>query len=345
MKTVTIGSRAIALSFAATLAALAGLGASACSSSSDGTTTPAPGDTGGVDSGAVTTRPDSGGTTTTPGTDSGTPPTGDVDSGSKPPPPPDAAKACADAAEAVCNKFETCSPFVTEVLYGDVATCKARFVLSCTSSFTAPGTSNAPAKTAACAKSVGAVACATFLAGDLGADCNATAGTLAAGAACRDDAQCASTFCARAPDSECGTCAATTKAGDACVNQACSRGTTCPKGATKCITPVAGKVGDACTVVEECDLAGGVACNTSSKKCIPLTVATTGQTCGSKDISGTAFVTCAANGTCSALLNGKCVAAAADGATCSTADTGPHCVTPAVCAGGKCKIPDPTNCK
>lgn len=331
-----LGARAVAFS-------LAILSIAACSSSGgdEGTAaTPDSGSTGNTDAG-TTTGPDTGTgndiDASTPGNDSGVTPGTDAGPGV------DAAKACADAASAVCAKLATCSSFVVSVTYGDVAKCKERFLVSCASAFTAPGTSTTPAKTEACAKSIAQVSCGDVLSGNLGAACNPSPGSLAAGAACRDDAQCASTFCARAPDTECGTCAALTSAGSPCVNQACSRGTTCPKGGTTCVAPVAGKVGDACTSQEQCDLANAVGCNTNSKKCITLAVANSGQTCGS-NIAQDKFTVCSAAGACSAVLGGMCSAAAADGATCSTADTGPHCMTPAVCTGGKCKVPDATAC-
>lgn len=250
--------------------------------------------------------------------------------------------ACAALADAVCAKLQSCAPFAVGATYGDAATCKARVALTCVPAFGATGTSATPAKTAACAQSVSGLACAAFLANQLGAACAVAPGTVASGGACGDDAQCASTFCARAPDAACGTCAAPTAAGDACVHGACSTGTVCPAGQTKCIAPGTGQVGDACTVQENCDLARGVGCNTQSGKCLALTLAT--STCGASSITPTSYAVCPASGTCSAVFGGTCAAAAADGHACSASATGAHCVPPAKCIGGTCAVPDATTC-
>jgi hypothetical protein len=265
------------------------------------------------------------------------------------PPSSDAASereaACRAFASTLCAKIASCTQFVLGALYGDVATCEKRIALTCIPSFDAPGTSATPGKTTACGRAIGALACGPFLTGDFGADCKTSPGTIATGGACAEDAQCATTFCARAPDAACGVCAATTKPGDACVRNSCSAGTVCPAGQSMCIAPVAGQVNDACTAQEQCDLAHAVGCNTTSKKCLGLTLAPQGGSCGANSIVPTSYAVCPAGGTCSAAIAGKCTPAADDGASCSTADTGTHCLPPARCVGGRCTVPDPTACR
>jgi hypothetical protein len=256
--------------------------------------------------------------------------------------PVTAARACSELAAALCAKLESCSAFALGVTYGGVAKCKERFALGCIPTLSASGTSATPTKTAACAAALGSVACGDVLAGNLGASCNPTPGMLATGAACSEDAQCASTFCARAPSSACGTCSAVTAVGNACVNESCSRGLVCPNGAAKCIAPVRGAVGASCTTQEGCDLANAVGCNTSTKKCIALSLSTAGGACG---LNGNTFGVCPASGVCTSVFSGKCTSAAADGAACSDSDMGPHCVAPARCIGGTCKVTDPATCK
>jgi hypothetical protein len=129
------------------------------------------------------------------------------------------------------------------------------------------------------------------------------------------------------------------------VNQACSSGFACPTGATTCIVPVAGQVNATCSSQNECDLAHAVGCNTNDNKCIALAIAAAGQSCGADSITPTKFTLCPANGTCDAVLNGSCHAAAADGAACSTASSGPSCLAPARCVGSICTLPDATACK
>jgi hypothetical protein len=250
-------------------------------------------------------------------------------------------------AESYCAKLQECSTFVMSVAFGNQTTCKARWILNCMPNFGAPGTSATPARTSACAQSIPALSCATFLGGDLGSACATAAGTVANGAACGDDAQCVSTFCAKSVNAICGTCQPVTNVGDPCVQGSCSvsTNTVCPAGTSSCVKPKAGKVGDPCVGQEECDVGHQVGCNTAtSKQCIALTLAT--GTCGANNpLNPTSVAVCGNGGTCSGPFAGSCTAAAADGATCSTSDTGAHCVQPARCVGSKCVLPDPSTCK
>jgi hypothetical protein len=259
----------------------------------------------------------------------------------------DSLQACTALADSYCAKLQSCSPFVTSVAYGDVATCRQRWILNCTPNFGVTGTSATPARTTSCAQSIGALTCTTFLSGDLGAACAVVPGTAAQGAPCGDDAQCASTFCARAPDAVCGTCQPVTMAGQPCVQGSCSvsTNTVCPAGKTTCIRPVAGKVGDSCVGHEQCDVGHQVGCNPTNSKCIALTLASAGGNCGADSILPTSVAVCPAAGTCSASLAGRCSAAGMDGAACSTTDTGTHCMAPAKCVASKCTLPNPALCR
>jgi hypothetical protein len=257
----------------------------------------------------------------------------------------EAKQACTAFASTLCAKIQTCTQFVLGVLYGDVATCEKRVALGCVPSFAAPGTSATPAKTRSCEQSIAATACPAFLTGDWGAACKTEPGTVAANGACAEDSQCATTFCARAPDAACGICQPPTTPGGPCVRSSCSAGMVCPAGQSTCITPVAGKVDDMCTAQEQCDLAHAVGCNTTSRKCLALTLAQSMGTCGANGIVPTSYAVCPASGTCSAALAGRCSLAAADGEACSTSDTGAHCVPPARCIAGKCTVPDPATCR
>ena len=255
----------------------------------------------------------------------------------------DAAKACADAADAFCNQVQACSPFGLQATFGDLATCKTRFAIGCGQTFSFPGTSATPANTESCAAAIPAISCADFLAGNLGTACTTKPGSVANGAACGDDAQCQSTFCARAPDSQCGTCSATSTAGGPCTNQACSTGLTCPTGSSTCQKPVAGQIDDTCHSQADCDLAHGIGCNTNDDKCLQLAISTDGS-CGADSITPSKYTICPANGSCDSVLGGSCHAAAADGASCSTDSSGPTCLSPAKCVSGKCTLPDATAC-
>ncbi len=263
-----------------------------------------------------------------------------ADAGSDPGP----AAACAEAADAVCGQLEACSPFGLAAIYGDLATCKSRVALGCLPAFGAPGSSATTARTVQCAQALRQLSCEVVKTGDYGPACAAVPGALADGAACGDDSQCQSTFCARASTSLCGTCSPKSTEGGPCEDGACSSGLSCPTGASTCIKPVPGEVGDACTYQEQCDLAEGIVCDTAaSKECIQVSVASgTGEACG---LTMTGFVLCRASGACSGIFGGTCSAAAADGAACSASDTGPKCLSPARCVEGTCALPDPASCQ
>src|SRR6266545_6065648 len=253
---------------------------------------------------------------------------------------PAAAEACAALSKALCARTETCTPFVVGLFFGSRTVCEQRLALDCLPKFGAPGTSATPAKTSICADSLATHPCTAFAKGDFGAACAPEAGSLAAGVACGDDAQCASTFCARAPDAVCGVCAPTTQAGSPCVRGACSAGTVCPMGKSSCVALEPGQLGATCTIQEQCDVGNGVGCSTVSGRCIRLTLGSTTGTCGA-DVAGSMYTACMASGTCSKLLGGTCTMTAADGAACSTASSGPACLPPARCVGGRCTLPDP----
>jgi hypothetical protein len=272
---------------------------------------------------------------------------GGADASTRPDASAEEQQACTNFADAFCSRLQTCSTFVMSVLYGDVAMCKQRWVLSCLPNFGITGTSASAAKTNSCAQTLPALACDKFLLGDFGTTCTPAAGTIAQGGACGDDAQCATTFCARAATSVCGTCQPATNPGATCVLGSCSvsTNTVCPTGTSTCVKPKAGQIGDACVGQEECDVGHQVGCNTAtSKQCIALTLAT--GTCGANSIlNPTSVAVCGAGGTCSLPIGGMCAAFAADGQNCMTGDTGAHCMQPAKCVGGKCVIPDPSTCK
>jgi len=321
---------------------------SASSSASTGSAGASPtsgtgGSTGSTGSGGGSTGSTGGGS---PDASSGSGGAGPFDGSSgRPDARPEVVQACTAFAAMFCAKVRECTPFVLGALYGDTATCENRVILGCVPTFDAPGTSASPAKTSGCGQAIAGLACATFLTGDLGASCKTDPGTIANGGACGDDAQCVSTFCARAPDAACGVCAPATRPNDPCVRGACSAGTVCPAGQSTCITPTPGKVDDACTAQEQCDLAHGVGCNAGSGKCLSLTLASAQGTCGANSVVPTSYAVCPATGTCSAPLGGRCSAAATEGQACSTADTGTHCLTPARCVASKCVVPDPIACR
>ena len=55
-------------------------------------------------------------------------------------------QACTAYASALCNRVNVCIPFGTETFYGDVATCIARYKLSCVPALGLPTSGATPAK-------------------------------------------------------------------------------------------------------------------------------------------------------------------------------------------------------
>jgi hypothetical protein len=172
-------------------------------------------------------------------------------------------KACADQAHALCALREACSPgFLVKKNFGSAAVCEERTARTCLNALGAEGTGNTVDHVEACAAAYPSETCTDFFDGNPVAACVASAGSLAMGAACGANAQCASTYCAVSQDAICGTCQPSPVVGAACQVEAdCGRNLACatPKGAAsgKCAAYVAS--GGAClTGVSPCE--GGLAC-------------------------------------------------------------------------------------
>ena len=284
-------------------------------------------------------------------------------------------EACADAATAVCDKYNACAPLLIRVSYGDVATCNTRAKPDCKAALAAPNTSNTPSRTAACANDLKNLSCNDLVGGVSPESCLPTKGGVANGGACGDDSQCASTFCGKAGDKQCGSCAVAPSLGGACVNDRCPSGLDCVSNV--CVKPggsgascdakqpcqgtlgcfqgkctALGKAGDACDTsgnnptAPNCDIVfQGVVC-AASKKCEVLKVVNAGEPCGF--LEGTVIV-CGNNTYCkhdAGKADGVCAAKAKDGAGCNVDNTkGPECEAPAKCLDGVCQLAAPERCK
>ena len=113
-------------------------------------------------------------------------------------------------------------------------------------------------------------------------------------------------------------------------------------------------VGAACSDSATCNTASGVVCNPLSKQCETLGFTGTNNACG---IANGKLVQCTGPAQCIGITapkyQGTCIAAAAVGAPCDTAN-GPPCTAGAVCAcaagtdaggcAGTCKVRDPAQC-
>jgi hypothetical protein len=290
-------------------------------------------------------------------------------------------QACSTYAGQYCTRLQACNPFSFSTTYKDMAQCQARTQLVCDLNAPLAGSSQSAANLTACATALSTAACPNFLSGyNFAPAACRMAGTLAAGAACAEDHQCASSYCQLTARTSCGKCAAKVAAGAACVvDEDCAFGTTCfGQGVTrKCVTPaasggacnttdtpclqglfcIAGKcsagqaAGSACTLgTATCDSTKGLYCDAKTQKCIATQVAQVGQPCG---FLNNVKVQCAGGSGCFAVGQARqCVAAAADNATCGLGSTssGPGCLAEARCTTGAtctahCQLPTPALCQ
>lgn len=287
---------------------------------------------------------------------------------------PAAVKAACDAfAKALCGKINECGPFLTTVLYGDLATCEARLALACPPAYAAPGVNATSKEIDACTSALAGASCDDMGSNNLPAACQLSPGDLADGAPCGDDLQCASSHCGEPMNEHCGLCSPKGAAGAACVeNGDCAKGLICSGGNKTCVAP--GKMGAPCdannvcspvyacrkgtcqaplqqgascdfnvqTTLPECDLGKGLYCEFFSQKCSPLKTAKGGQDCG---VVGFEYILCVAGSTCSATgqSQGTCLGPIPEGGACDPAK--PACLSPAQCIDSKCAIEDPATCK
>jgi hypothetical protein len=287
-------------------------------------------------------------------------------------------KAAGDAANAYCARAQACAPAYVSIGYGDVATCVSTFTADLVRGFGGAGVTATPDWVEGCAAAVPQVSCGDFLARRTVAACKPVPGSLADGAACAADGQCKGTRCILAKNQVCGVCGPHAAAGAACgVDDDCDNGLVCLTGicvayrdekatcdathpcrpdlaCTAGICGAGNPVGTACSSGDGCNAANGIVCNPISKQCETMGFASPNTGCG---IVGPKVVECTGPALCIGVVapkyQGSCVAAAALGASCDTAN-GPPCGADAVCAcaagtdaggcAGTCKQRDPAQC-
>jgi hypothetical protein len=284
-------------------------------------------------------------------------------------------QACTDLATARCNKRNTCSNGARITRdYGDLPTCIAREKLSCLNSLAAKGTGNSAVAAENCSQAYMAQSCSDFFLNNVPAVCVYT-GQLTDGQPCAFNGQCQSTYCINEKLTQCGVCGAAPSGscqstscarGQECVTDnmvtpatmmcvtpgqvgdTCDRANPCAPDlsctgraatATRTCQPAVSTMGAACDPLTRtapaCDANLGLACNTVSKTCQPISYVGDGMPCGT--MSDGSFAACAAGGECilptAAAVMGTCKAPAADGAACDT-QLGPPCLSPARCVTG-----------
>ena len=277
-----------------------------------------------------------------------------------------AGQACTDYVTAFCSRYETCSPYWFGRQYGDDATCRARNLIGCAGQFTANGATWTSAGLEACAASIPTAKCEDLiLLGRLPPSCTPSPGTLADGAGCAFDSQCAGRVCLFGDFGSCGACATISPAGAICVDSTeCASGMVCagsssPGACTpyvleggscsdapcapwlSCQNGTCGKpeqVGGACSsnpdAFDPCDTFAGILCDNVSMMCIAPVVDTTNQSCADHSI-------CAASYVCT--TSGGCAPPIKEGDDCAVL-SGPACLPPSRCDNGLCTLPDPVRC-
>ncbi len=274
-------------------------------------------------------------------------------------------QACADVAQARCQKLQQCNPQGLLNTYGDLASCASTQASTCVSNLSAPGTANTPEHTEGCAQATPSQSCDDYALGTLPTACQPPAGPRDAGSVCAVSGQCATANCLIQKTSVCGTCAPAPGAGDSCFNQSCGLGLVCDKITVTCAAPVSASgacddssacapgltclgntasalgacvplatLGANCDLTDggsRCDGRFGLYCNVQAGRvCAPVATATASQPCGTIDGG---VIECVASAFCQKSGNSKsgtCVPPAAEGSGCDTVN-GPICAAPARC--------------
>jgi hypothetical protein len=276
-----------------------------------------------------------------------------------------ATQACADVAQARCQKMQECDPQGLANTYGELSACQTTQATTCLGNLAAPDTANTPEHTEACAQAVPGESCDDNQLGNVPTACLPPAGPRDAGSDCAVSGQCATAYCLVSKTTSCGVCAASPGLGDSCSNNSCGAGLLCDKVSLLCVAPVEASgacndssacapaltclgntgsalgtcvplamLGASCDLADggsRCDARFGLYCNTEAGKvCATVATAAASQSCGTVDGG---VIDCLADAFCQKPTDsaaGTCVAPAAEGATCDTA-TGPICATPARC--------------
>jgi hypothetical protein len=287
-------------------------------------------------------------------------------------PPPTADEACNQFASTFCGRLGGCAPLVLQVLYGDSTTCESRVVLGCTRDLAVPDSNETTTDMVACARDAANATCDDLVANKLPASCQTKPGSRLNGEGCGSSWQCMSTHCEKSTG-DCGVCAPRASASGACtVSEGCAAGLLC--AAQKCVAPGAlnapcndtapclgnlycsaasntcatplGRGASCAGDTNGCDFKQGLACNSlsSTPKCETIAAAKGGEACG---LVNSTLTVCIEGNSCPGLslvplqTMGVCPNPAGDGQQCTDSV---HCLPPASCVGGLCRLPSSASC-
>lgn len=218
--------------------------------------------------------------------------------------PPVTEKTVESLAGSFCDRLALCyGDFFIKAFLGEPATCKSRLGAELKASTKGAGYQAKESQMLACKNAVDATTCDKLL-DDTIPECDLR-GTLADGAACSGNAQCASGACFVDDAKDCGTCGQRVPEGGDCTKAKCERGLTCTEG------PPTGP--------RTCGRRGA-----------------DGASCGPNGSGGAVFPPCQTKLMC---ISGKCGAGLAAGTACKNGDGEKPCDQ---ASGLYCKPPNAT---
>lgn len=275
------------------------------------------------------------------------------------------ATACAESAQALCTRAQTCSPMLVPAYFGSFALCASEVAAACEATYSGPGSGDAPS----CATAAAVVACEDLAqptpfitATGLVKLCPVMPGAFAEGASCLEDGDCASGACNRIADCSqqpcvygCGRCLGPPATeGQSCDPPVrCAPGLVCgflspraPVAAQARVCTRAARLGQACSETEPC--AGGA----FMTACVPTSKATgpSESVCVDRDRPeiGGAGAPCSSGTSCALAEGLSCgpehscapLVLAGVGSACTDApfgfSTAPTCDATGRCANGTC---------
>ena len=129
---------------------------------------------------------------------------------------------CPAYATAICNLYASCSNgWYVSAEYGDQAACVASYELSCAERLAAPGTALTTADILSCSQGLPTESCGALYGNNPEEVCAAPAGKTPLNGPCEVAAQCASAYCAIPSNAFCGTCQPTPTTGASCSQFGC----------------------------------------------------------------------------------------------------------------------------
>ena len=274
------------------------------------------------------------------------------------------AASCAESAQALCARAQTCSPLLVEAYFGSFGLCATEVAAACEAMYSGPGSSPAPASCAAAAVACEDLAQPTpfITAAGLMRVCPMTPGAFAEGASCLEDGDCVSGACNRFADCSrqpcqypCGRClGAPATEGQSCdVPVRCGPGLLCGSpfppptvGMQRRVCVRARHLGEACSETAQCASENYIAAcapnssatGTSDTVCVERDrpeIGGAGAPCPSgKGCALAKGLACGSDHTCAAL------ALVGVGSACTDAPFGfspaPTCDATSRCADGVC---------